>query len=444
MASFKDLLDKFDSVPLSPATKRVVMIGSAFAVVIVIVWYAVANEEKPKRRAINPVASTVLTDADTRGVGIDSMRSEIRELRVTLDELKGTVKDGGKSDNKDPSRAELEELKKEIRELKKHKDGQDSEKTNGANGQTHNAPKSGTGKGPYDVAAAEKALSANEKSLRPEDVYQRADLEPNDSVNGIQTSVGEADVKKEGATLKIRTIEEQLPKEVAIKDDQSDVLYLPATTMLTGTLITGMDAPTSKQARTDPFPALVRIQKEAILPNNFRADVRDCGMIVGGYGDLSSERAYLRGETISCVRNDGGVIEVSVDAYASGEDGKAGVRGNVVSKQKEYITRAMMAAFIQGASQLFSVQSIPTIRISRGDSESEDQAAFQQAFNPDAVQGAAVAGVGNALNRISEYYMDMAENLFPIIEIDAGRQIDFIIKKGASLKIKSVPKSKSS
>ncbi|MNN72656.1 Bacterial conjugation TrbI-like protein [compost metagenome] len=90
------------------------------------------------------------------------------------------------------------------------------------------------------------------------------------------------------------------------------------------------------------------------------------------------------------------------------------------------------------------MQSIPTIRISRGDSESEDQAAFQQAFNPDAVQGAAVAGVGNALNRISEYYMDMAENLFPIIEIDAGRQIDFIIKKGASLKIKSVPKSKSS
>ncbi len=33
------------------------------------------------------------------------------------------------------------------------------------------------------------------------------------------------------------------------------------------------------------------------MPNRFRADVRECFLIVSGYGDLSSERAYLRGET---------------------------------------------------------------------------------------------------------------------------------------------------
>lgn len=438
MASFKDLIAKIEHAPLSPGQKRLVMIVLVALLLILVVWYAVANEEKPKRRAMNPVASTVLTDVDTRAVGIDSIRSDLRTLTQSFNEYKSKNTAETGTDKKVVSQAEFDALKRDLEMVKKRaKDENDKPQKSDT---TSPVPTDqNKGKGPHDVAAAERELSS--RSMRPEDVYRRNDFESTGDLNVVQTSSAETNMSKDSDPPKIRTIEEVEPKTVAVKEEESDILYLPATTMLTGTLITGMDAPTSKQARTDPFPALVRIQKEAILPNNFRADVRDCGMIVGGYGDLSSERAYLRGETISCVRNDGGVIEVSIDAYASGEDGKAGVRGNVVSKQKEYITRAMMAAFIQGASQLFSVQSIPTIRISRGDSDKDDSAAFQQAFNPNAVQGAAVSGVGSALNRISEYYMDMAENLFPVIEIDAGRQIDFIIKKGASLKIKNIPKA---
>lgn len=435
------LRERFENLPLSANQKRFLMFGLVFAVLVAIVWYAVANEEKPRRRAPNPVASTVLTDADTRGVGIDATRADVRKLESQVNELTKRLDDRAVVTKDQETHAAIQSLRDELKELKKSQpDGAAATKTDVAKGENGSGNK--RVRSPYDVAAAERALEENAaKSLRPEDVYSRADVESQDVYNGVSTTAGESEVKKEPESPKIRTIEEPQPKEEKAKDDNSDVLYLPSTTMLTGTMITGMDAPTSKQARNDPFPALVRIQKEAILPNNFRADVRDCGMIVGGFGDLSSERVLLRGETISCVRNDGGVIEVSVDAWATGEDGKAGVRGRVVSKQKEYITRAMMAAFVQGASQLFSVQSIPTIRISRGDSDKDDQAAFQQAFNPNAVQGAAVSGVGSALNRISEYYMDMAENLFPVIEIDAGRQIDFIIKKGASLKIKTPPKN---
>ena len=41
-------------------------------------------------------------------------------------------------------------------------------------------------------------------------------------------------------------------------------LYLPAGSIISGTLITGLDAPTHESARREPFPALLRIQKEAI------------------------------------------------------------------------------------------------------------------------------------------------------------------------------------
>ena len=49
--------------------------------------------------------------------------------------------------------------------------------------------------------------------------------------------------------------------------------------------------------------------------------------------DLASERAYLRTEPITCIREDGGAIEVPLDAYAVGEDGKVGVRGRLVNNQ---------------------------------------------------------------------------------------------------------------
>jgi conjugal transfer pilus assembly protein TraB len=207
-------------------------------------------------------------------------------------------------------------------------------------------------------------------------------------------------------------------------------VYLPPGSILTGTLLTGLDAPTGQAARRDPFPVVVRIQKEAILPNYFRADVRECFLLMSGYGDLSSERAYLRGEAFSCVRADGKVIDTPLPSYAAGEDGKAGVRGRLVSKQGAMIARAMVAGFLDAFSSVFQRAAVPTINLSSGDS-----AAFQRVLSSASLQTGAIAGVGKALDRLAQYYIDMAEQMFPVIEVDAGRQIDVITTGGTALKL---------
>lgn len=81
-------------------------------------------------------------------------------------------------------------------------------------------------------------------------------------------------------------------------------LFLPVS-ILSGTLLTGMDAPTGRSAQSNPLPALLRLKHEAILPNHHRLDIRECFLVAAGYGDLSAERAYLRGETISCTGSTG-------------------------------------------------------------------------------------------------------------------------------------------
>ena len=106
-------------------------------------------------------------------------------------------------------------------------------------------------------------------------------------------------------------------------------------------------------------------------------------------------------------------------------------------KQGQYLARALTAGFLQAASQLFNVQSIPTISIKR-DGDSSDSTPYQQVMSSDALQGAAVSGVGGALNRLADFYMQMAGDLFPVIEIDPGRSVDFIVQKGVMLKFTRV------
>jgi len=215
-----------------------------------------------------------------------------------------------------------------------------------------------------------------------------------------------------------------------IKDEPGT--YIPAGSMIEAIVLVGMDAPTSKQAKRDPFPALMRFKKEAILPNRYTADIRECFLITSGYGSLSSERAFLRGETLSCVREDGGVIETRFDSFAVGEDGKTGVRGRLVTKAGALVGKAMLAGFGEGLAKALDVAVVPTVQT--GDSDSA--VSFQQIMSQEALQTGAVGGVSKSLTKASEYFLDMADEMTPVIEIDAGRVIQFVVSRGVSLKIR--------
>lgn len=248
-----------------------------------------------------------------------------------------------------------------------------------------------------------------------------------------ESSFGSRDNESGGASggSQISTITQYVAPVEELDIDENDT-YLTAGSIVSGVLITGMDAPTGSGARKDPFPATLRINKEAILPNRFRADVRECFMLISGQGDLSSERAYLRGETISCVREDGGIIETGIKGYATGEDGKAGIRGRLVSKQGAIIAKSLMAGFMSGAAEAFDVNPIPIIETGN----TSGQNSYTSNYSPDALQGAVSKGASNALDRIAQFYIDMAEGMYPVIEISAGRQIDFIVTSATKLKVK--------
>lgn len=437
---------------LSPGKKKAlhISVGIASILLIVTILSSMTTTEKSKPRG-KPTINSVLTDQDPRQVGLDSLNSTQAEQGRKLTEMERNVK------TLLEQTTQASELKDQLKEIKTTvEDFQTQVETAAQEAQTlkdqnkklqqdlenlqRNGPK---GEKAEEAAAKAEEKEKEQKALRK---YETLAVNPNERQTQFfenaprpveeVTKPGMASRKED--VKKITSIEEEAPEvdEEAGKDED---VYLPAGSIMSGALITGIDAPTGNGARKDPFPVLLRVKKEAVLPNRFRADIRECFLIASAFGDLSSERAYMRAETISCVREDGAVIESGLDAYASGEDGKAGVRGRLISKQGAILARSLMAGFMQGVAEAFNVRSVPSINVTGVGQDADETISpvYEQAFNSEAMQGAAVGGAGRALERIADFYLEMAENLYPVIEVDAAREIDFIVKKGVQLKLQT-------
>ena len=291
--------------------------------------------------------------------------------------------------------------------------------------------------GKENAFAAVDMMSANS----PEEFFAAAPEPTRENVERrpvIDKNTGKAKVNANGEEVMTEAVititsHTEPKEEVKQKAKSEDFLYIPSGAIISGVFLNGIDAPTGKSSQKNPFPTLIRIQKDAILPNYYTADIRECFLLMSGYGDLSSERAFLRGETISCIRSDGKIIDGRLDSYAVGDDGKAGVRGRLVSKQGQIIARSLLAGFAGGFAEMFDTTATPTLNTS-----SDGTIRYEDVYSSKAVKGGAAKGVSQALTRISDFYMDLAEAVYPVIEVDAGRQVDVVVSKGAKLTFKNV------
>jgi conjugal transfer pilus assembly protein TraB len=201
--------------------------------------------------------------------------------------------------------------------------------------------------------------------------------------------------------------------------------YIPPGAFAKVVLLSGVDAPTSGQGNSNPIPVLLKIKDMSILPNKFRQDFKECFIIGSAVGDLKSERAYIRGETLSCVKYNKEIVEKNITGYLAGEDGKAGLSGRVVTKAGQMIARSIIAGFVQGVSRAFSMQAMTT---------SVSPLGATQTVDPNQVAKYGVAqGIASGTNELVKYYLDLAKQLFPIVEINAGREADFVFLKGVKL-----------
>jgi conjugal transfer pilus assembly protein TraB len=205
--------------------------------------------------------------------------------------------------------------------------------------------------------------------------------------------------------------------------------WIPTGTIMPIKLLTGLDAPgKSASLGGEPHPVLMFVEDMSVLPNNVQMDMRECFVLGEGIGDLSEERAKIRTRSLSCVKDkEEKAVDIPLHGMVTGEDGKVGLRGPVVQREGAILAKALLAGFVNGISRVFMpyqqgffVANSPN-----------------QAFNfPDPAQVAmagVAGGMGGAAQTLARHYSQLAKEIYPIIEIDAGRQGNIIVTEGRSV-----------
>jgi conjugal transfer pilus assembly protein TraB len=205
--------------------------------------------------------------------------------------------------------------------------------------------------------------------------------------------------------------------------------YVPSASFFSVSLLTGLDAPTGNKAKNQPSPLALRVQDLSWLPNEVRQNVRGCFLLAEGIGELSTERVNIRGMTISCVNNDGErVIDQKLLGYVADSDGKAGMRGEVVSKAGKLLAETMKVGFIQGLGEFFQFNARSLTVTDSGAISSPKSDDLGNAF-----LGGASSGIGRALDKVASYYMSLAEEIFPVIQVGATRAATFVVTQGVEI-----------
>lgn len=415
------LKERFEK--LAPKQKQQVVYGLlalAFAAVGVMVM---TSSEPPRpQTAKQKIASELLPKDAAKEFGVSGIGKDVQSLtadnRKKDDQINRLQQQVSELRQKGTNSAALPpETRKELDTLRAEIEAMRQERRGAAPGNTANSiPQSmppAPGARPQQRAGASgppNVVTPVPASMGAQSISIRTISESNAPVSGGSASV------PNGAIPAAKMLDKDGTGKVPTN-------YLPSGSIITGVIITGLDAATGKNAMKDPIPALIRIKHDAILPNRYRADVKECFLLASGHGDLASERAYMRAVSISCVRTDKKVIDVKVEMYAVGPDGKAGIRGRLVSKQGQMIAKASLAGLAQGIAQGFSSQSYGYNYGNNGggvDFERAGQLGMGQ-------------GVGSAFDRIAKYYLDLADQVFPVVEIDAGQKVSFVMVKGESM-----------
>lgn len=204
-------------------------------------------------------------------------------------------------------------------------------------------------------------------------------------------------------------------------EPKEDEEYLSTGSITKVMILSGFDAPTMSQAKTNPLPILMKILDTSILPNKRKYDLKECFVMGEGYGDLSSERVYIRTNNISCLTQSGNHIDMPFKGMVSGEDGKVGLRGKVVTKQGSLLAKTLIAGFLDGVGKSFQQSQQFTMMGGAGVTTG-----IREMTAEESLKFGALGGGSKAAEKLADFYLKMADQVSPVIEISAGREVDLI------------------
>lgn len=263
----------------------------------------------------------------------------------------------------------------------------------------------------------------------PHQPLEKGDISPPSGVRKIVLKLSNRTMESKGS-FNQKNVDRSLMDKSTIENT------LPAGAFAKAILLGGVDASTSISSSSDPRPVLLRLTDHGNLPRKFKSDLKACHILASCYGDLSSERVYMRLEKLTCTeRLTGEISETQVAGYVVGEDGRAGVRGVVADKAGPLIRNSLVGGFFSGMGQFFGAQQQSSVFPVSPFGQTRALSP-QQMFSAGASQG-----VSSAMEKYADFFIKRAEQLQPVLQVAAGREVDIVFTQGTKFGETSVRRS---
>lgn len=230
----------------------------------------------------------------------------------------------------------------------------------------------------------------------------------------------------------------------SIKENNQSVA-MPSFTLMPGftkgILINGGEMPILAEGddTSEAVPIFIRVNGDELIANDSSVNIDGCIIIATAKGSLSKKAAELRLSKISCNITDIDGNSYKVDKKIAGwvfdENGNYGVKGRLVSREKDIIKAGLPLAIVESMVKSLSMaigNSNTNIVIPAGENPA---AVNSQYMSGGLVQGAG-KGASEVLRKFSDYYMKMLNSLNPTISIRAGREVTIAFKGGEKLELK--------
>ena len=206
--------------------------------------------------------------------------------------------------------------------------------------------------------------------------------------------------------------------------------YLPSGTFAKARLLNGATAPTRGQGSGNPVPVLLELTDSAVMPNLYRSGIKRCFVTANATGELASERVLIRLDRLSCIDENGGAVDKKIQGYVSGEDGKTGLRARLVTKSGQAIANALFTGTLAGLGKAVSLASENQTTSITGTVSTTVTNPWKAGFGE---------GATHAMDRITDYYLKLASDMFPVLEVDSGRNVEIVISNGISIERNTKP-----
>ena len=206
--------------------------------------------------------------------------------------------------------------------------------------------------------------------------------------------------------------------------------YVPAGAYAQAVIISGVDASVGAAAQSDPRPVLLRIKGPAVSSiydgNSQETDLKGCLITGAASGDLSSEKVYVKLVNMTCSKSEDLVYETAIKGYVAGQ-GKSGVRGNVISRAGDIVTKSFLAGLIGGLGQSLSAKVAPPLNFSNGLTTQGTMS------TEDVAKKGLGQGVSSSGDRLANYFITRAEQYQPVVSIPSGIDVEVVFVEGFHL-----------